>query len=279
MFRQLLLAAAVAASAGVFAAEETAKELTTNGGVKMVLVPGGEFQMGNPGGKADASAVHSVNLAPFYMDATEVTQEEYERLMEYNPSKFRGEMLPVERTRWIDAAAYCNLRSKEEGLTPVYDLENDTADLTANGYRLPTEAEWEYACRAGNAERFYFGTDEKQLADYGWFRNNSEESTHKVAGKKPNGFGLYDLYGNVAEWCNDLYSPGYYAESPVDNPAGPDKGVKRVLRGGSWADRPKYIGSGIRASDNPVTADICQGYDVYGFRCVRSAAPAATQEK
>ncbi|MDD4818207.1 MAG: SUMF1/EgtB/PvdO family nonheme iron enzyme [Victivallaceae bacterium] len=276
MLKQLFLAAAVAASIGVFG--DDAAGVSTKGGVKMVLVPGGEFQMGNPGGKADAATVHQVKISPFYMDAAEVTQEEYERLMEYNPSKFRGEMLPVERTRWIDAAAYCNLRSKEEGLTPVYDLENDTADFSASGYRLPTEAEWEFACRAGNSGRFYFGADEKSLADYGWFRSNSEESTHKVAGKTPNAFGLFDMYGNVAEWCNDLYSPDYYAESAAENPAGPDKGAKRVLRGGSWADRAKYIGSGVRASDNPVTADICQGYDVYGFRCVRPVTSSA-QEK
>lgn len=271
----LFITAAMLSSMMVMA--ETPEKIVTKGGVEMVKLPGGSFNMGDAEGKSDASAVHEVTVSPFYMDVTEVTQEEYVRLMEYNPSKFRGENLPVERTRWIDAAAYCNKRSEEEGLTPVYNLETDEADFSANGYRLPTEAEWEYATKAGTDTRFYYGDDEKELENYAWFRNNSEESTHTVATKTPNAFGIYDLYGNVAEWCNDFYKNTYYAESAAVDPAGPETGDKRVLRGGSWADRPRKIGSSIREADNPVTADICQGYDVYGFRCVRPAADSKTE--
>ena len=131
--------------------------------------------------------------------------------------------------------------------------------------------------KAGTDTRFYYGDDEKELENYAWFRNNSEESTHTVATKTPNAFGIYDLYGNVAEWCNDFYKNTYYAESAAVDPTGPETGDKRVLRGGSWADRPRKIGSAIREADNPVTADICQGYDVYGFRCVRPAADSKTE--
>ncbi len=250
---------------------------TTKGGVNMVKVPAGTFKMGNAKGKADAKKVHDVTIDAFYMDTTEVTQEEYMRLMEYNPAKFRGENLPVERTRWIDAAKYCNLRSAEEGLTPFYNLENNTVNKDANGYRLPTEAEWEYAAKAGTDTKYYFGDDEAELLNNGWVRNNSAESTHPVSTKPANAFGLFDLYGNVAEWCHDWYGVKYYEESPTENPTGPEEGKKRVLRGGSWSDRSKNVGSAVRMSDNPVTADICQGYDTYGFRCVRPITEQPTK--
>ena len=268
--KSLILFASVLAGALAVHASDVAT-VTTAGGVKMVKLSGGEFTMGDDNSKAAAPA-HAVTLAPFYMDATEVTQEEYMRLMEYNPSYFAGKDLPVERTRWVDAIAYCNKRSEEEGLTPAYDLKTGELDRAATGYRLPTEAEWEYAARAGGDSRFYFGDDEKELGDYAWYRNNSEESTHQVASKKPNAFGLFDMYGNVTEWCHDIFDAKYYASSPTENPFGADEGATRVLRGGSWRDRPRNIGSAVRIDDNPVTGDICQGYDNYGFRCVRPAA-------
>ena len=264
-----LLSLAIAAT--VFTYAEESNTVTTKGGVAMVKLSGGEFTMGDAKGKSDA-APHKVTISPFYMDATEVTQDEYMRLMEYNPSYFSGKDLPVERTRWVDAIAYCNARSAEEGLTSAYDVKTGELDASATGYRLPTEAEWEYAARAGSDSRFYFGDDEKQLGDYAWYRNNSEETTHPVASKKANAFGLFDMYGNVTEWCHDVYDAKYYAVTPAENPFGPTEGATRVLRGGSWRDRPRNIGSAVRSDDNPVTGDICQGYDNYGFRCVRSAA-------
>lgn len=244
------------------------EKVVTKGGVEMVRLSGGAFSMGDDHGKADAKPAHQVTLKPFYMDTTEVTQEEYVRLMENNPSKFRGDRLPVERIRWTDAAAYCNKRSAEEKRTPVYDLEKNTCNLSANGYRLPTEAEWEYAARGGNTVPVVF-TD-ASLAHAGWFRSNSGDTTHKVGSLPSNAFGLSDMFGNVTEWCHDWYGVRYYAASPAKDPAGPVEGKKRVLRGGSWADRAKNVGSSVRGSDNPATADICQGYDTYGFRCVRN---------
>lgn len=261
-----ILAGVLAIGVTIAGAAET---VTTKGGVQMVKLPGGTVTVGDDQGKADAKPAHQITLKPFLMDATEVTQEEYTRLMEYNPSKFRGESLPVERVRWTDAAAYCNKRSAEDGLNPVYNLEKGTSDLAANGYRLPTEAEWEYAARGGSAEPVTF-TD-ATLSAAGWFRKNSGDATHKVGSFQPNAYGVFDLFGNVAEWCQDWYGVSYYAASPAADPSGPAEGKKRVIRGGSWADRSKNVGSSVRASDNPVTADICQGYDTYGFRCVRNA--------
>ena len=267
MMKQMLLG--VLALGMTVAWGDTVEKITTKGGVQMVRLPGGTFTMGDVSGRADAKPAHSVTVKPFYLDAKEVTQEEYVRLMEYNPAKFRGENLPVERVRWTDAAAYCNKRSAEEGLKPVYDLEKGACDLSADGYRLPTEAEWEFAARGGAAEPVAF--DDASLGSVGWFRNNSGDSTHKVGSLAPNAYGLFDLFGNVAEWCHDWYGAAYYGGSPDKDPAGPAEGKKRVIRGGSWADRAKKIGSSVRGSDNPVTADICQGYDTYGFRCARNA--------
>ncbi len=233
---------------------------------EMVLVKGGTFTMGDAKGKADEKP-RSVTVSSFYMDKYEVTQKEYMAVMGQNPSKFQYDDHPVERIRWTDAALFCNMRSKAEGLKPCYTPRTWECDFTANGYRLPTEAEWEYACRAGSKGRLYFNGNEKQLAAYGWTRVNAGDSTQAVGKKKPNAFGLFDMYGNVAEWCND-----FYTEAPEGgkDPRGPKSGAKRVLRGGSWQERPKNISSSARKADDPATADICQGYETYGFRCVRN---------
>jgi D-alanyl-lipoteichoic acid acyltransferase DltB (MBOAT superfamily)/formylglycine-generating enzyme required for sulfatase activity len=252
--------------------------MLTAGAAEMVSVPGGSFTMGDANGRPDEKP-HTVVISPFLIDKYEVTQAEYAELMGTNPAKFKGANLPVECLRWHDAARFCNKRSEKEGLKPCYDPETWTCDFTADGYRLPTEAEWEYACRAGSTEKLHFPGGEKELKQYGWMRANSQEKTHPVGSLKPNKWGLYDMYGNVAEWCND-----WYVSDPAggDDPRGPDSGEKRVLRGGSWRDRAKNISSSRRDKDDPATADICQGYDNYGFRCVRRApvkaatvAPAA----
>ena len=232
---------------------------------EMVLIKGGSFTMGSASGKPDEKP-RQVTVSSFYMDKTEVTQKEFAELMGQNPSHFTNENAPVERTRWTDAAIFCNMRSQKEGLKPCYTPRTWECDFEADGYRLPTEAEWEYACRAGSDAKLFFNGNEKQLSAYAWLRNNSNDSTNPVGKKKPNAFGLFDMYGNVAEWCND-----FYTETPEGgtDPKGPATGKKRVLRGGSWQDRPKNISSSARMADDPATADICQGYDTYGFRCVR----------
>ena len=237
---------------------------------EIVLLPGGEFTMGDA--KFEDAKPVKVTLSPFYMDKYEVTQQEYAEMTGTNPSNFRGENLPVERIRWNDAARYCNLRSEKDGLTPCYNPTTWECDFSANGYRLPTEAEWEYACRAGSIGDYHFEDGPRKLATYAWFRTNSDETTHPVGTRKPNAFGLFDMYGNVLEWCNDFYAPELKGGT---NPTGPTSGAKRVLRGGSWQDRPKKITNALRVSDDPATADICQGYDTYGFRCVRRAPAEA----
>lgn len=239
------------------------------GAAEMVLIPAGTFMMG---GNAPDAKPHQVEISAFMMDKFEVTQSEYRLLTGENPSRFKGDNLPVERLRWNECLKYCNLRSEKEGLKPCYDLKTGDCDFTANGYRLPTEAEWEYACRAGSTGEFSNAGGQRKLDEVAWFRNNSKETTHRVGAKKPNAFGLFDMYGNVAEWCGDYYDPQYYENSPNKDPRGPSQGSKRVLRGGSWKDRGKNISSSIRMFDDPATADICQGYDTYGFRCVKNAS-------
>jgi len=205
--------------------------------MKLKLIPAGEFLMGSPqseGNGLDNKYQHRVRITkPFHLGVYEVTQTEYERVMGANPSSFGKNKLsdqdtsrfPVEYVLWEDAVEFCRKLS---------ELPEEKA--AARIYRLPTEAEWEYACRAGTITRWYCGDNESDLAKAAWFADNSEEQTHPVGQKEPNAWGLFDMHGNVWEWCNDWYADEYYKSSPVNDPQGPTEGWYRVHRGGGWCN-------------------------------------------
>jgi formylglycine-generating enzyme required for sulfatase activity len=212
------------------------KGMTNSIGMKLVYIQPGEFQMGSNDGEDDEKPLHTVKISKgFYMGIYEVTQEQYQKVMGNNPSEFEGSNLPVEMVSWDDAVEFCKKLSQTEGKT----------------YRLPTEAEWEYACRAGTTTKFSFGDSESQLGDYAWYNQNSGEKAHPVGEKKPNAWGLYDLHGNVWEWCHDWYGGGYYASSPTNDPQGPSSGQGRVIRGGGWSYGSGGCRVSFRVSINP----------------------------
>jgi formylglycine-generating enzyme len=247
----------------------------TPGGVEMVPLLGGWFQMGSRTGPDQERPVHEVWVDAFLMDRREVTQAEYEKIGKVeafpDPSHFQGADLPVEQVTWPQAARYCNARSRLDGLKPCYNEDTGECDFEADGYRLPTEAEWEYACRAGTQTEYSFGSEPRQLGDYAWFADNAAKKTHPVGRKKPNAFGLFDMHGSVAEWCQDIYSPSYYKASPTHNPRGPAEGNEYVLRGGSWKSSSEALRSASRIGENPGFSDACLARDAIGFRCVRKA--------
>lgn len=250
-------------------AQTELKILRPASGGELVLVPGGRFTMGDAKGRPDA-APHEVHVSSFYMDRYPVTQRLYEKVMGANPSKRKHENNPVERTQWTDAAQFCNRCSELEGLMPCYDPLTWKCNFDADGYRLPTEAEWEYACRAGSEAKYFFGDDEAILRKYAWCKPHSGGRPRPVGTKLPNQWGLHDMHGNVWQWCNDYYSESYYAESPRENPRGPATGKKRVLRGGAWNATAEKCAAAYRFKEFPVYSDTCFGADSYGFRRVRS---------
>ncbi len=244
-------------------------EIVTKTAVSMVLIRGGTFAMGSGTGADDEAPRHAVTITPFVMDKFEVTQDQYAALQVPDPSHFKDPRRPVEQVRWSDAALFCNLRSVEEGFEPCYDEITFECNFAAGGYRLPTEAEWEYAARAGAESDFSFAGPPAGLKSYACYAGNSKKKTDRVGTKKPNAWGLHDLHGNVLEWCHDVYHPGYYRESPAENPRGPAEGRQRVLRGGSWKSREEACRATIRSADFPGITDACFARDTYGFRCVR----------
>jgi formylglycine-generating enzyme required for sulfatase activity len=259
--------------------------ITSNGAVLGLWAPpvmrnitGGTFEMGDTLESQDLP-VHTVTVSSLYMDTTEVTQEEYYSLMGVNSSRYTGESLrPVEQVTWFDAVLYCNARSRADGKDTVYsytscagtpgdsctDLGGLTIDYAKNGYRLPTEAEWEYACRAGTTTDYWWGADTNGMGASVWWYDNSNNTTHPVATKAANMFGLYDIIGNVWEWCNDWWDSNYYSTSPSADPTGPSAGDRRMVRGGAWdmyRDRLNSAGRGFVAPN-------LRGPSL-GFRCVR----------
>jgi formylglycine-generating enzyme required for sulfatase activity len=191
--------------------------------------------------------------------------------MEKNPSKSKVPEKPVEQVDWYHAVLYCNMRSLKEGLKPCYDANTLACDFAANGYRLPTEAEWEYACRAGTQSKYSVGDDPAKLRACAWFKANADQAAHPVGQKAPNPWALFDMHGNVAEWCQDIYSETFYQKSEAKDPQGPTSGDKRVVRGGSWRTTEDGCRCSARNSENARFADACFGSDAYGFRCVRRA--------
>lgn len=194
----------------------------------------------------------TVALTPYEIAAFPVTQELYARVTGSSPSSTAGAQMPVESVSWWDAVRFCNALSERDGLTPAYrfaaDSENIQWDTAAGGYRLPTEAEWEHACRAGTTEPRYGPLDE-----IAWYRANSGEQLHEVGGKQPNPWGLYDMLGNTWDWCWDLYDPEVY-------------GSYRVLRGGGWFDEQWSCRASARRRSHPTLR-----IDDVGFRLARSA--------
>jgi formylglycine-generating enzyme required for sulfatase activity len=235
----------------------------------MIEIPAGWFEMGSRRGNMNESPPHKVWIDALLMDRFETTQEQYDKLLLGNPSHFVDPKFPVHQVRWSDAALYCNARSRAEGLQPCYEEKSGACDFAATGYRLPTEAEWEYACRAGTSSDYSFGSDPGRLGQYAWYAENSTKRAHPVGEKKPNGWGLFDMYGNVAEWCNDAYDANYYKQTESTNPVGPSHGDLRVLRGGSWSSSATSIRSSYREGEVPGFQDACFAKETIGFRCVK----------
>jgi formylglycine-generating enzyme required for sulfatase activity len=209
----------------------------------MVRINGGTFQREN----------NNITVSSFYMGKYEVTQKEYQEVMGTNPSNFKGDNLPVECVSWFDAVEYCNKRSQWEGLTPAYTISGSgdnrtvTWNRSANGYRLPTEAEWEYACRAGTTTAY--NTGDTISDNTGWYSANSDSKTHEVGKKPANAWGLYDMHGNVVEWCWDWY--GDYSNGAQTDPTGASSGSYRVGRGGYWGGSAALVRSTFRGSGEP----------------------------
>ena len=212
---------------------------------QMIAIPGGKFQMGDDNDLKYAKPSHSVSIKTFFISKHLITQEQYQAVMGTNPSYFKGAKCPVEQVSWNDAVEFCKKLSQQTG----------------KNYRLPSEAEWEYACRAGTQTKYYFGDDEKQLGNYAWYNGNANNETHPVGEKYPNQFGLYDMHGNVWEWCSDHWHDNY-KNAPTDGSSwnsGTDN--SRVLRGGSWFILAGLCCAGYRNRNN---AD--NSYNHYGFR-------------
>ncbi len=219
-------------------------------GIEFVFIKGGCYEMGDSfeeaaqgvdlnkqGGKKDELPSHTVCIDDFYLGVYEVTQGQWEKVMGNNPSQSRkGSDYPVEQVSWEDAQQFLLKLNAQTG----------------RKYRLPTEAEWEYAARsAGKKERFAGTSEGGELKEYAWFAQNSDLRTHPVGQRKPNGAGLYDMIGNVAEWCADWYDENYYKMTPKNNPQGPESGTYRVLRGNSYLSYLWFMRASNRGKGSP----------------------------
>jgi formylglycine-generating enzyme required for sulfatase activity len=238
--------------------------------VDLVAIPGGTFRMGSPeseeGHDRNEGPVHDVSVSAFECMRSLVTRRLYRQTTGIDPTwpEWGAGDRPVNNVSWLDAVAFCNLLSEWEGLTPCYRRDGDvvTWQRAANGYRLLTEAEWEYACRAGLTTRWSFGEGEASLGDHAWFGGNSSGKPQPVGRKRPNPWGLHDMHGNVDEWCWDWFGP--YSEAATTDPCGPESGRRRVVRGGAFDDLAVDLGSTARGGFLPM-----ERLKVIGFRCAR----------
>jgi len=251
VFASVVVCVVVIAICGCGRSPESARSI----GMEFKLIPAGTFTMG------EGDEAHEVTLTrPFKMGVHEVTQAQYEQVMGNNPSKFNAAENPVEMMSWDDAVEFCRRLS---------ELPSEKA--VGNIYRLPTEAEWEYACRAGTTTQFSFGDDDSDLGNYAWYAENSlyaensAPTTHPVGSKLPNAWGLYDMHGNVWEWCQDW--DGDDSSGSFTDPDGPASGSHRVLRGGSWGGSAALCPSAYRIMHYP-----SERYSDFGFRV--SLAPS-----
>jgi formylglycine-generating enzyme required for sulfatase activity len=243
----------------------------------MAFIPGGTFQMGSSDGEPNESPVHTVTVSDFWLDTTEVTQKEFYDLMAITYSGYlfpnwydngNGDNYPAYNVSWFEAILYCNAKTKASGsIDTVYRytyrwntaaLDGLSTDMTKRGYRLPTEAEWEYACRGETTTAYYWGSN--SIDSYSWYDSNSGPSIHPVAQKQPNTFDLYDMSGNLWEWCND-WNENYSTVEQVD-PTGPASGYDRVLRGGCWYYSAWFLRSSQRLLGSPGGRDIYRGFRV-----------------
>ncbi|MCF6241939.1 MAG: formylglycine-generating enzyme family protein [Bacteroidales bacterium] len=245
--------------------------------VDMVPVEGGSFYMGNDYSiNEDEGPEHKVTLTSFLMSKYEITFDQFDRFCVATGWKKpddaqlgRGKN-PVMNVSWESAVMFCNWLSRVDGYDKCYTITRDSAatvvtcDFSANGYRLPTEAEWEYAAKGGSQSKGYAYSGGDNPDEVMWYAGNSNGRPHPVGTKKPNELGLYDMCGNVREWCWDLYGKDYYKKSPENDPTGPEHGVQRVYRGGGWSYKLNYMRITARESMGPK-----KNYGNIGFRVVR----------
>lgn len=235
-----------------FAQNKPKSTVVNSIGMEFVLIPAGTFKMGAEGQEADERPMQQVTITqPFYLGKYEVTQAQWQAVMGKNPSFFSGDpALPVESVWWTDAQAFVKKLNEMEGHAQ---------------YRLPTEAEWEYAARAGSSTAYSFGDTPQQLAEYAWYKENAGGKTHPVGKRKPNAWGLFDMHGNVWEWVQDWY--GKYASEPVQDPQGPTSGTHRMRRGCAWNN----LARACRVTNRYSVVGFRD--DFIGFRLLRAVKP------
>ena len=224
--------------------------VTNIGGIQFSFIPTGQFLMGSPDGQGNQNErpQHPVSVKAFWMGKFLVTQKQYQEIMGINPSWYHSDLLPVDSISWPKAKEFCKRFNAKHGVS----------------VRLPTEAEWEYACRAGTRTVYYWGNE--MNGEYCWYSKNSMNEPHPVGMKKPNDWGLYDMLGNLWEWCSDWFDMFYYRRSPPDNPQGPKIGIYKVLRGGSF----EYNADIIRCALRDDAYEPSHTINDYGFRVVFS---------